>query len=213
MKGLTKNQNTDEQKKQVGIFISCEVAPKPKNVKSFPSQGNLFTRTKTYRKIQLNNNNLYEKKFYHILLRDLKIRFKPQYIISPYIVDIFIPSKALIIEIDGLTHNKKINQIRDELREEYLRSFGLFIVRYTTKTKSTIKEFINQMLNTFPDIKRTRLSTIRKRVSIINNIAKIKEFKIITTNSYLEILNLYYQWRKIKRLKKEFPNWAKKNLD
>jgi len=39
MKEQIKNQNTDEQKKQVGFFMSCAVAPKLKNVKSFPAWG------------------------------------------------------------------------------------------------------------------------------------------------------------------------------
>ncbi len=36
MKSKFKNQNTDEPKKQVGFLLPPTVAPKLKNVKSFP---------------------------------------------------------------------------------------------------------------------------------------------------------------------------------
>ena len=172
---------------------------------------NLFERTKVYRKIQLKKRNIYEKKFYDILL-NLRVKFKPQYPISPYIVDIFIPIKGLIIEIDGAIHNHKINQIRDASREEYLSSFGLFIIRHNTSSRDKIQDFIHTQLKIFPDLTKKRISVIRKNIAMINNIAKIKGFKVVTTNSYSEILSFYHQWRKIEKLKKEFPNWAKNVL-
>ena len=46
-----------------------------------------------------------------------------------YIVDFYVKTLGLIIEIDGWSHNNK--EIYDELRQQYLESLGLTIFRIT----------------------------------------------------------------------------------
>ena len=185
-----------------------------------PVEGNNFKRIKSFRKTQLNSNNLYEKKFYKILLHDIKIKFKPQFIIYPYIVDILILSKGLIIEIDGTIHNLKKNQIKDEKREEYLRSFGLFITRYTSSDKTPIYDFLKSQLSIFPDINKKSIRKIRSRINRINGFATNSSFKFNTTESCLENLINYRDNQRIKNIQNNkkikinylsarFPKWAK----
>ncbi len=60
------------------------------------------------------------KKFY-------TIDFDRQRIIGNYIVDFYVKTLGLIIEIDGSSHDEK--QIYDGIREEYLESLGLSVFR------------------------------------------------------------------------------------
>lgn len=60
------------------------------------------------------------KKFY-------TIDFDRQRIIGNYIVDFYVKTLGLIIEIDGSSHDEK--QIYDGIREEYLESLGLLVFR------------------------------------------------------------------------------------
>lgn len=60
------------------------------------------------------------KKFY-------TIDFDRQRIIGNYIVDFYVKTLGLIIEIDGSSYDEK--QIYDGIREEYLESLGLLVFR------------------------------------------------------------------------------------
>ena len=55
------------------------------------------------------------------------IDFDRQRIIGNYIVDFYVKSLGLVIEIDGSSHNEKDNY--DEIRETFIKSLGLKIYR------------------------------------------------------------------------------------
>lgn len=59
--------------------------------------------------------------------RFYKIDFDRQRVIGNFIVDFYIKQLGLVIEIDGSSHDNKIEY--DKAREEYLISFGLKIHR------------------------------------------------------------------------------------
>jgi very-short-patch-repair endonuclease len=56
-----------------------------------------------------------------------KIDFDRQRIIGNYIIDFYVKTLGLVIEIDGSSHNNK--EEYDQKREEYLLSFGLKVYR------------------------------------------------------------------------------------
>ncbi|MEJ5102861.1 endonuclease domain-containing protein [Chryseobacterium sp. MYb328] len=56
-----------------------------------------------------------------------EIDFDRQRIIGNYIVDFYVRSLGLIIEIDGSSHDEK--QVYDGIRQEYLESLGLLFFR------------------------------------------------------------------------------------
>lgn len=58
-----------------------------------------------------------------------KIDFDRQRIIGNYIVDFYVKTLGLIIEIDGSSHNEK--EVYDGIRQEYLESLGLLVFRIT----------------------------------------------------------------------------------
>jgi very-short-patch-repair endonuclease len=55
------------------------------------------------------------------------INFNRQKIIGNYIVDFYVPSLSLVVEIDGSSHNYK--EEYDFKREEFLKSLGLIVYR------------------------------------------------------------------------------------
>lgn len=55
------------------------------------------------------------------------IDFDRQRIIGNYIVDFYVKTLGLIIEIDGSSHDGK--EIYDGIRQEYLESLGLLVFR------------------------------------------------------------------------------------
>ncbi len=63
--------------------------------------------------------------------KEIGIKFVRQHGIANYIVDFCCRSKKLIIEIDGKIHNDKDVRENDQIRTEYLESFGYKVVRFT----------------------------------------------------------------------------------
>lgn len=80
-------------------------------------------------------------------LRNAGFRVKTQVIVAPFIVDILIPRKMLIIEVDGSVHDSQIAQQRDASRTEYLRRVGFTVLRVRNadvKKRSVIEEVSNR---------------------------------------------------------------------
>lgn len=65
-------------------------------------------------------------------LRELKaagLKFRRQSPIGPYIVDFLCPSKRLVVEVDGDTHETEAGRHHDANRDQYLQSLGYSIMR------------------------------------------------------------------------------------
>jgi len=58
-----------------------------------------------------------------------QIDFDRQRIIGSYIVDFYVKKLGLVVEIDGSSHDNKVQY--DKEREDYLISFGLRVYRIT----------------------------------------------------------------------------------
>ena len=59
------------------------------------------------------------------------IRFRRQYAVGPYVADFCCPKAKLVIEVDGLIHDFKAEA--DQVREEYLKSLGLRVMRVSAR--------------------------------------------------------------------------------
>jgi very-short-patch-repair endonuclease len=60
-------------------------------------------------------------------------KFRRQHSIGNYIVDFYCPSETLIIELDGDSHGSTIQIEKDLIRENYLKSLGLKILRFENR--------------------------------------------------------------------------------
>ena len=97
------------------------------NIQTLPYNAHLKERAKEMRKA----HNLPEVLFWQQVTKGgfHKIDFDRQRIIGSYIVDFYVKALGLIIEIDGSSHDNKVDY--DKEREDYLISFGLKLHRIT----------------------------------------------------------------------------------
>ncbi len=56
------------------------------------------------------------------------LKFRRQVALGPYIVDFYCPAAALIIELDGRSHDGR--QSEDRERTKFLEQLGLRVIRY-----------------------------------------------------------------------------------
>lgn len=87
------------------------------------------------------------------------IDFDRQRIIGNYIVDFYVKTLGLVVEIDGSTHDLK--QEYDSIRQIYLESLGLIVIRFTdfdvknnlSVVMKELEDFIVQQYGTTPSSK------------------------------------------------------------
>jgi very-short-patch-repair endonuclease len=59
------------------------------------------------------------------------LKFRRQHPIAPFIVDFYCAGASLVVEVDGMSHDKRADE--DEQRTEFLRGQGCRVVRYTNR--------------------------------------------------------------------------------
>ena len=75
----------------------------------------------------------YEYRLYASFLSTLPVKVCRQKVIDEYIVDFLLPDSMLIIEVDGSQHYSEAGIAADTVRDEYLRSLGYTVVRYSNE--------------------------------------------------------------------------------
>ena len=70
-----------------------------------------------------------EKHLWYDFLKNLSITVKRQYVIGNYILDFFIPSANIAIELDGSQHYEESGLVKDKIRTQRLESRNLTIIR------------------------------------------------------------------------------------
>ena len=89
-----------------------------------------------------------EKHLWYDFLKDLNITVHRQKVIFDYIVDFYIPSCKIVIEIDGSQHYEKGNRKNDKERDFKLNSEGIRVLRYTNfQIKKDFENVCKDILN------------------------------------------------------------------
>ena len=70
-----------------------------------------------------------ERHLWYDFLKTLPVMVHRQKVIGPYIVDFYIASASLVIELDGSQHYEEDGAKQDAVRDAYLESQGLSILR------------------------------------------------------------------------------------
>ncbi len=86
----------------------------------------LTGNAKTLRK----NMTKEERHLWYDFLKTLPVMVHRQKVIGNYIVDFYIAEARLVIELDGSQHYETAGQQVDTVRDTYLCSLGLTILRY-----------------------------------------------------------------------------------
>lgn len=131
---LTETQECDS------LFSARGEAPTAEQ--SLPTKAVLQERAATYRF----NPTFSESKF-RKRLSTTGLKFEFQSVLGVYIADFVIPSKMLVIEIDGDTHNER--QEYDERRTKKLKSFGFRVLRIRNEE---VDSWDLKLLNDIPDV-------------------------------------------------------------
>ena len=72
-----------------------------------------------------------EKHLWYDFLKKLPVTVNRQKNIGDYIVDFYIASKRIVIEIDGIQHGMPQNRREDEKRDFDFYNLGITVLRYT----------------------------------------------------------------------------------
>ncbi|MBQ7337952.1 MAG: DUF559 domain-containing protein [Clostridia bacterium] len=90
---------------------------------------NLVAAAKTLRK----NMTHEEKHLWYDFLKKLPVTVNRQKNIGNYIVDFFIATKRIVIEIDGAQHQVPKNWKADKIRDFELQQLGITVLRYSNR--------------------------------------------------------------------------------
>lgn len=82
-------------------------------------------------KILRKNMTPQEKRLWYDFLKKLPITVRRQKNIGSYIVDFYIASARLVIELDGSQHLRLENRCADQERTAFLQKLGITVVRYS----------------------------------------------------------------------------------
>ena len=99
-----------------------------------------------------------ERHLWYDFLKKLPIPVKRQKNIENYILDFYIPSAKLAIEIDGRQHKLVENREDDRIRDEFLNSLGITVVRYTNddirdRFQAVAQDILNRLGLGYEDLK------------------------------------------------------------
>ena len=72
-----------------------------------------------------------ERHLWYDFLKGLPVMVHRQKVIGNYIVDFYIAEEKLVIELDGSQHFEDAGKQADAVRDAYLNSVGLTVLRYS----------------------------------------------------------------------------------
>ena len=72
-----------------------------------------------------------ERHLWYDCLKHLPVTVHRQKVLGQYIVDFYIASAKIIVELDGSQHYETNHQKKDALRDSYLKSIGCQVLRYS----------------------------------------------------------------------------------
>ena len=78
-----------------------------------------------------NNMTKEERHLWYDYLKSLPVTVHRQKILGNYIVDFYIASAKLVIELDGSQHYWETGQRNDLVRDAYFNSIGCTVLRYS----------------------------------------------------------------------------------
>ena len=83
-----------------------------------------------FSKVLRKNMTKEERHLWYDFLKGLPLTINRQKVLGPYVVDFFIASKKLVIELDGSQHFQDDGPLRDRARDEWFAKNGITVLRY-----------------------------------------------------------------------------------
>ena len=99
-------------------------------------------------KILRKNMTKEERHLWYDFLKTLPITVNRQKVIGNYIVDFYIATSKIVIELDGSQHYEDSGIENDTKRDEFLNSLGIKVLRYSNlDVNHRFKSVCNDILN------------------------------------------------------------------
>jgi very-short-patch-repair endonuclease len=132
-----------ENNKEITAYINGQ--PIYRNfIEDLPYNLKLKTRTRALRMAGVLSEVIFWKQVHKEMF--WKIDFDRQRIIGNYIVDFYIKTLGLVVEIDGSSHNNKEDY--DQKREDYLISLGLRVYKISDlRVKHDLNNVMTELEN------------------------------------------------------------------
>ena len=95
-----------------------------------------------------------ERLLWYNFLKHLPVNVNRQKVIGSYIVDFYVHSAKLVIELDGDQHGEEAGLARDAVRDAWLREKGLTVLRYANGDVTRSFESVCQdILRHIPEVR------------------------------------------------------------
>ena len=75
-----------------------------------------------------------EKKLWYQFLKKLPVTVNRQKVIGDFVVDFYIASASLVIEVDGSGHRTEAGKMADAIRDEWLTGQGYTVLRIPNRS-------------------------------------------------------------------------------
>lgn len=116
------------------------------------SNSKLTKNAQTLRK----NMTKEERRLWYDFFKNLPVTVNRQKVIGSYIVDFYIASARLAVELDGSQHYEDKGAERDAERDGYLKGLGIKVPRYSNsdinqKFGSVCRDILNNINNHFKE--------------------------------------------------------------
>ena len=91
-----------------------------------------------------------ERHLWYDFLKGLSVTVNRQKVIGKYIVDFYIASEKLVIELDGSQHYEEKGLEEDIKRDAFLKSLGIKVLRYSNldinqRFESVCQDILNNL--------------------------------------------------------------------
>ena len=101
-----------------------------------------------------------EKHLWYDFLKLLPVTVNRQKMIGEYIVDFYIHSQKIVIELDGIQHHSSEHKNKDKQRDAYLSETGITVLRCDNET---IKDQFNFVCEDILKHLQLNFSSIKKK--------------------------------------------------
>ena len=89
-----------------------------------------------------------ERRLWYEFLKTLPITVNRQKVIGDYIVDFYIATSKIVIELDGSQHYEDMGIETDAKRDAFLKSLGIRVLRYSNRdVNQNFEGVCNDILN------------------------------------------------------------------
>lgn len=98
-----------------------------------------------------------ERHLWYDFLKKLPVTVNRQKSIGNYIVDFYISSAKIVIELDGIQHRCKQSLEVDKKRDAYLTNLGITVLRYPNETVNKQFNYVCNDISRNIEIKRSSI--------------------------------------------------------